>query len=366
MKTLYKFLTEDEPLPVVLDDDVDANEENSVDQTNGEAMTLAEDRVVNVNINMPENETSLFIPAESNEEETAPVQPDEIADSDQVLKYAIKQAKQARILANRMRSIGPGNENLLSPIKHILIGLTDSVLHVGNLLGTVAIHGLRDFKNSELTDYINSNEVLTSAIFKLPLQRIDSANVPVPQGMKGTYASASTAILNYLSYVEMPRLIKSILSISQQVEKSVKSKSSMSYLDTDVSELKLDEIEKRYDDESKLFVNNDFYNFDEVEFKKVFTSMSDFKSVISSISSMDRYFREVSGVDATVSKIETIFKKLVNAEPNLSPDELTKLADVVEQFARCITGYATVINDLNRVQHNLSIILVRFKEFVYD
>ena len=293
-------------------------------------------RIANVNINIGENERAIHIQKE------------------EVLAYTEKVYKQAKYAAGLMKTHGVGTEGLYTASRNAILGLTNSVIMVGALVSTGILHGWRDFKRSELTEYIHSNRATVPLLYRVSMEDIGDTNMPIPQGMKTMYLEVVNFLIDYLKKADMKRTTRGMRDIAEGILKDVKKGTDIFSSDTKgkIQALKLKDLETHFKKSWKFF-EADSKSFVEKPFRECFKTTADFKSSVVNAQDMDDDLRQVASIHDVVADIESTYKVIVNHQDTIDPKKLDDLADLTREFAICISNYATVINDVNRVQHNL-------------
>lgn len=322
---------------------------------------------VNVNITIEGGDDTLNIPPENNKEETAPTKPDEdyeVAytegsnDADEVMMEAFRAIENAKSIVRIMNADNfVATESIYSAARNAVFGLVNIVGHLTSLFTNTLFNGWRDFKRSELNFYVHSNIATVNALYKLRYIEVEDVDVPVPQGMKGRYNTAVIGLISYFDTVNMLKLVKAMKSVSKSVVTAIKENGTLKFEDNNVNFKKLKDIKKSFESLSTSFANDAGDDFNNRKFKDVFTDSHEMGKVIDNVIDCDKFFREVSSVYDNVEDVENNFREVANIASSLTSKQLDALADVARMYAETITDYATAINDLNRVQHNLVMVI---------
>lgn len=322
---------------------------------------------VNVNVTIEGGEDTLNIPPEDNKAETAPTRPTEDYEVaytegsnnvDEVLMEAFRAIENAKSIVRIMNADNfVANESLYSAARNAVFGLVNIVGHLTSLFTNTLFNGWRDFKRSELNYYVHSNIATMTILRRLRYIEVEDVDVPVPQGMKGRYNTAVIGLISYFDTVNMLKLVKSMKSVSKSIVTAIKENGTLKFEDNNVNFKKLKDIKKSFDSLSTSFENDASDDFSNRKFKDVFTDSHEMGKVIDNVIDCDKFFREVSSVYDNVEDVENSFREVANIADNLTSKQLDALADVARMYAETITDYATAINDLNRVQHNLVMVI---------
>ena len=81
--------------------------------------------------------------------------------------------------------------------------------------------------------------------------------------------------------------------------------------------------------------------------------MSDYAKFVDELRSGDKYLRDVSSVYSTVQNIEKLLGAICEDKDALSKKDVSYIASVIRSLAVYVDNYATCINDVNRLQHNI-------------
>lgn len=258
---------------------------------------------------------------------------------------------------NKFQYAVAGNEGFTD----FLRGLGNVIGHVLNLAATGLFHGWRDFKRSELTAYCDSNVFTMRAIYSADYNQLRQMRVDLPRGMHGTYTKAFATLVEYINYLDMSsrakqfrELLKEILSDAQ------KSKINMSTHTSTVNQkLVPKDIQTKFDALGKIFTSDDT---DTDTFGKQFANMNEFKTVVTDCINADSYLRAVAGVYSYLEEIYDVVNKLVNNYgETMGKENAQELANVVRAIANVFDIYSVCMNDLSRIGHNLTMIILRLR-----
>lgn len=276
-------------------------------------------------------------------------------DNHEALEYVLEICSEASRVARAMQaSEYPGNEGLMSMARNAVFGLANSVIMIGNLLATGLFSGWREFKRLELTEYIDSNRVTIPRLYKLNLASIKDVKVPIPQGMQTNYVIASNYLVSYLNEADMPHLIEAMNEIATAIAREAKKTSNldMSTYRESLESLGIVKLQGQFEQSWKVFAPN-VKTFDEIPFEDAFGTTEGLKRSVETTLKAESHFRQVGKAHKNTERLEETFKRLVNMKESIDGKQLEILSEVTRSFAVCISNYATILNDVNRVQHNL-------------
>ena len=114
-----------------------------------------------------------------------------------------------------------------------------------------------------------------------------------------------------------------------------------------------DSVMKNFNDTGKIFSTKER---EEDLFKNLFNDPKDLEVTVKKCIDMDTHLRAVASIHDRVKDIEAIVESIGGELNNVQINkfQLDDLAKMVKMFANIFTAYATVINDLYRVNHNLT------------
>lgn len=245
-----------------------------------------------------------------------------------------------------------GQEGFLDGIKNAVAGIGNIFGHFLNLFYTQVVYGLRDFKRSELTAYIDSNKITWQRIKATDYYAYFKVTVPAPKGMVGKYRPALTALEDFLNKLQMRKATKQMVTSAGRITKEIQRGSGMSAM---VAPLMQDffpkDLRKNFDAMDRIFTDGGPREDDKVE--DLFDNAEDFKYVINKCQDDDSFFREVAGVHMDLQNVHYWIKKIAEMEVKIDPTVMDRLISIVRSWAEVFDMYAITIDDLQRVNHNL-------------
>lgn len=257
------------------------------------------------------------------------------------------------------------NEDFSMGMTELIVGVFNIIGHVTNLFTTTLFHGWRDFKRSELTEYSDSNRLTMTRIYTMKYQEATYLKIPTPQGMKGTYPAALKALDTYLVELDMLKRCKRMLATIENIEKDL-IKGNPNFL-SQVRDAQKQFTDKRLQD---LFKNTGkFFTGSRDEggqFEKHFNSIAEFEETVKRCMDMDSHLRGVASVFDYLKDIEKVVGRIADSQKarELNRQQSEDISKVVRTLAETFESYATVINDLSRMNHNLTYVVMELRKRV--
>ena len=250
-----------------------------------------------------------------------------------------------------------GVEGFTDTVKYALTGIVNVFGHIGNLFATGILHGWRDFKRGELTDYSDSNRLTMTRLYDISnYERVRLMRVEHPKGMHGTYKDALKIITDCLTELDMSKKSSMMVSKLDAIRADVKKKNTnfSSYVQSMNQSFKPKYINDLFAKECKVFTTD---RKDSDTFNKLFSSMKDFEEICKGTMDLDSELRAVAGVHSRLQDMENIALKIVPMSEYLTAAQAEDIYKVVRTCAEIFDIYGTVVNDLQRVNHNLRILV---------
>ena len=250
-----------------------------------------------------------------------------------------------------------GVEGFTDTVKYALTGVVNIFGHIGNLFTTGILYGWRDFKRGELTDYSDSNRLTMTRLYATDnYERVRLMRVEHPKGMHGTYKDALKVITDCINELDMSKKSSMMVSKLDAIRADVKKKNTnfSSYVQALNQSFKPKYINDLFAKECKVFTTD---RKDSDTFSKLFSSMTDFEDVCKGTMDLDSELRSVAGVHSRLQDMENIALKIVPMSEYLTAAQAEDIYKVVRTCAEIFDIYGTVINDLQRVNHNLRILV---------
>lgn len=247
-----------------------------------------------------------------------------------------------------------GEEDIGGFVSNGLYGIVNVVGHIVSNAANLLFRGWRDFKRSELNAYLSSNVTLMSRINdESNYKYLDKFKLYIPEGMAGKYPDAFKSLVDYLDMIDMRKTVFMAQDSIDLLAKLLRNKR-LTDFDHEVNIINAvvnnQEFDKKFKETEKYFTTKK--NCDS-EFQIQFASMSDFAEFVDELRSGDEYLRDVSTVYDTIRKIENSLAAICDDKNNLSKQDISHIAGVIRTLAVRVDNYATCINDMNRLQHNI-------------
>ena len=256
-----------------------------------------------------------------------------------------------------------GQEGFTSFIANSLVSIPNILGHITNLFYTTLRFGFKDFKRSDLTEYSDSSRATMTRIYTMNYYEIKDTVVPTPQGMKGTYRAALDSLKAYFNALDMTSRSKQMYETIDAIATDIKKENGTFHsLVTDYTRsFKNSNIEKCYKDTSKYFTPD---KSEGDEFGKLFANMNEFEKVCKDAMDMDSELRAVAGVHDRMKATEEKVEEIIQYKEKLSKEQVNMLVDLVRSYGDLFEGYATCLNDLSRLDHNLMEIVKDLRDIV--
>lgn len=251
-----------------------------------------------------------------------------------------------------------------------LTGVVNVLGHVLNLFRTGLFDGWRDFKRSELTAYCQSN-VATLTYLKRNGQVFDQCSnleLYVPQGMVSNYDKTLTSMLNYLAELNMLDMSKQMLEVTDNILTNLRASNNKVFGDT------IRDVYARYTNTNRLdqlFKETEKYmttkNVDTMLCKDVFPRGMGFKEVVDTLTSVgNSHLQSVASIHSRMTEVEETVKEIaeiVNTKA-ITRQQLDMLSKIARVWATHFDRFATVINDVYRIDHNVTLDIVQIRKYI--
>lgn len=247
-----------------------------------------------------------------------------------------------------------GQEGFTDGVKRAITGIANIFGHLVELFASRVLYAFRDFKRSELMAYIDSNKFTWLRLKSCEFSEYSEVSVPVPTGMEGTYNQALTLLEEFLNFLDFRTVTKQMRTASERLLKDMRrSPDTLAASITTLEKTYLPQnIKSKFDAMGKVFTN--VKKFDEKLMREVFADSAEFIDVVNRCQDDSVFFREVAGIHSNltdISKNIEVFNSMVN--DNVDPKMIDQLVVIIRTWAEAFDMYATTINDLQRVDHNL-------------
>lgn len=182
---------------------------------------------------------------------------------------------------------------------------------------------------------------------------------PYPKTSQDSFACLDT--------IDMEEKSKNILAAADGILTNLRSDNSK--FNAVVDDLRSDflnrtDLDRAFDSTSKNFSNNK--KDDEVLFQKQFRNMREFQETIELVADKgNRYLQGVSSIHSRLEETEEIVTEICDvikrkeADVNISRSQVDILSKAARAWAVLFDHYSVVINDVSRLDHNLSISINR-------
>lgn len=251
-----------------------------------------------------------------------------------------------------------------------LTGVVNVLGHVLNLFRTGLFDGWRDFKRSELTAYCQSN-VATLTYLKRNGQAFDQCSnleLYVPQGMVSNYDKTLTSMLNYLAELNMLDMSKQMLEVTDNILTNLRASNNKVFGDT------IRDVYARYTNTNRLdqlFKETEKHmttkNVDMMLCKDAFPRGMGFKEVVDTLTSVgNSHLQSVASIHSRMTEVEETVKEIaeiVNTK-EITRQQLDMLSKIARVWATHFDRFATAINDVYRIDHNVTLDIVQIRKYI--
>lgn len=251
-----------------------------------------------------------------------------------------------------------------------LTGVVNVLGHVLNLFRTALFDGWRDFKRSELTAYCQSN-VSTIAYLKRNGQVFDQCSnldLYIPQGMTSNYTKTLAAMLNYLDELNMLEMSKQMLEVTDNILTNLRASNSKVFGDT------IRDVYAQYTNTTRLdqlFRETEKHmttkKVDTMKCKDAFPDRcAGFKDVVDILTSAgNSHLQSVASIHSNMTEVEETVKEIAEivSTKDISRQQLDMLSKIARTWAIHFDRFATVINDVYRIDHNVTLNIVQIRKF---
>ena len=247
-----------------------------------------------------------------------------------------------------------GQEDFSSFVSNGLAGIGNVIGHIANLFKVSLFHGWRDFKRGEMAEYCDSNVVTMRRLYGLNYNEYRLTHIPYPEGMKGMYLPALSSLKAFLDELDLlkrtDKMLATIVAIHGDL---VRTNPSFKSHVADFHRIFVpSRHEKLFNETSKFFTTKKEVKTDDI-FSARFSSIKDYETVVKMSVEMDTHLRSVSSVHSRMQEMESWMNRIIELGPKLEKAHIADLVKIATTLATVFDSYATVINDVNRVGHNL-------------
>lgn len=256
-----------------------------------------------------------------------------------------------------------GQEGFTSFIANSLTAIPNILGHITRLFYTTLVYGWRDFKRGELTAYHASNCATMSRIYHTNYYEFRDLDVDTPQGMKGTYTAALKSLQDFFNALDMPKRVKKMYDQIVAIRKDIiKSNGDFrSYVQDFTRAHKSTDVDKAFANTSKFFTTD---KEDGGTFGKLFSNMGEFENVIKNTMNMDTELRMVAGVHDKMNDMKKEIDIIIQNGDKLSKQQVNDLVEIVRFIGDTFDQYATCLNDLSRIDHNMTEVVKTLRRYI--
>ena len=263
----------------------------------------------------------------------------------------------------------PCTEGLMNNITNGVVGVGNIIGHILNLFRTGLFDGWKDFKRSELRAYVQSNEVT--------MIRFNSRNysdsclnitVDVPEGMVSPYSKTLDVLFEFLDELNLNDVSKEILETSDTILSSLKAQNNT--FNNIVKDVYNDygnnaHIEAKFRNTERHMTTK---RTDKMLFKEAYPGgFEELKAVIDRLITVgNTHMQSVAAIHSRMEETEEVVNaiaKLVDVKAIGRP-QLDQLSKISRAWAYNFDKFATVINDVYRIDHNVTSNIMQCRKFL--
>lgn len=264
----------------------------------------------------------------------------------------------SRTIENDRRGL-VGQESLGGFLANGFTGVLNVLGHIVNLGVTGIFHGWRDFKRSELMDYTDSNFATMQRIYHVQFMEVADVECEIPQGMNKTYLATLTAELNFLHELDLLGRSDQMLKAADKILDSVKAQNSTfisAVKDTYREFANVSRINSLYGECEKCFTKGKVIA--SKPYREVYKSPEEFTTVVKTLlKDGNTQLRAVATIFSRLEEIQEIVTELSHLvrEEQINRTQLDTLSKIARTWAEMFDKYAVVINDIYRIDHNVTL-----------
>lgn len=252
-----------------------------------------------------------------------------------------------------------------------LTGVVNVVGHMVNLFRTALFDGWRDFKRSELTAYCQSNVATIHHLRHsgLDFDKCANLDVYVPQGMTSDYIKTTNAMFAYLDELNLYEMSKQMIEVCENILTNLRSSNNKVFNDA------IRDAYARYTNTSRL---NSLFNDTEkymttkkVDMMKCSQAFPGKAAGFSEILDMlldkgNSYLQSVAAIHSRLEEVEELVKEIAEYanRVQLTRQQLDMLSKLARAWAVNFDRFATVINDVYRIDHNVTLDIVQIRKYL--
>lgn len=269
-----------------------------------------------------------------------------------------------RLVRNDRRGI-VGTEGIGGMMVNGLAGIVNIFGHIAYLAKTALFDGWRDFKRSELKAWSDSNIVTLHRLYNADYVRCSKCRTYLPQDMKSRYFITQKALFECLNTMDMLGRSQKMLKAAEKIlqsSRAVNSTFTGAVKDVYREFANMNQVNFAFQATEKCFQKG---AKDEVTFDQAFDNMGEFKTVVSgAIDEGNSHLQAVASVFSRMKEVEEIVTELSTNVQNakVSRSDLDTLAKIARTWAELFDKYAVVVNDVYRIDHNLTLNVVDLRK----
>jgi hypothetical protein len=245
-------------------------------------------------------------------------------------------------------------------------GILNVLGHIVNLGATSIFHGWRDFKRSELMDYTDSNFATMQRLYRVQLMEVANVECDIPEGMNRSYPVTLTTELNFLKELDLLGRSDQMLKAADKILDSIRAQNSTfisTVKDTYREFANMSRINSLYGECEKCFTKGKVIATK--PFVVVYKSSEEFTSVVKTLlKDGNTQLRAVATIFSRLEEIQEIVTEISHLvrEEQIDRTQLDVLAKIARTWAEMFDKYAVVINDIYRIDHNVTLNVQSLRE----
>lgn len=251
-----------------------------------------------------------------------------------------------------------GQEDISGFVKNTFSSIINTLGHITNLFKTAVFHGWRDFKRSELREYVDSNVATVHRLRSVDFVTVRNMNLDVPNGMKTSYIKAFTSLTNCLKEMDMLTRSKAMCKAAERVLSSIREGNtafSAAVNDANRDYANTKNVERLYFETEKHFTTQT--SIRKATFEKCYNSVPEFSNLIDAVLDAETELQAVAAINDNLKSLESTIETIADHSNinDMSRPAIDTLSKIVRAWAFLFEKYSVVVNDVYRVNHNVTL-----------
>lgn len=247
-----------------------------------------------------------------------------------------------------------GNEGFGDTIGGIVQAIDGGFSKLKKFYYEYILSNLVGFKESEVTKLVKACSAQLEDMLKLNFKEYKDLKVAVPRGFNGKYIPALSSLTTFLDILKVSdRIENKILPILREIVRLTHNngngKLTLPYSVQGSSIFSMN-IESEFKPTEKFFTSG---NNHEAKLDEVVTDFNELRDVCLKLSDADSYLSEAVVVYKQMEDCSELAHNLIKAKAFMDKPMVNYLASILTDIGLCFSLYATTLNDLQRLNHNV-------------